>query len=338
MQMMSVELKPEQKSAIAEMKLEIMRRNNKQTATKNAAKESETQSKEAEAEAEASTKKEEAKTPQPSEKEDKGTTDKKQQNRKLEETAKKSNASSSDEEEAKNVEPAPKRSRTSTVPGVDEDVTLDCVEQESKAATNQTQSKAAAPGTDAEQAAAAAAAATQTATPSESTKTLEKEKEPAVAAATDKAEGQKSIIPALQVLEERSALDEAFRRKFMESVDQNERRFARLVAFHPPVTLALLNRDPLVCGREPLRDGSNFLAIGDITPHKRAVSRRHFSINYDKATAKFYLKVLSQNGLMLNTQLLLAGTHPLTSGARIVVQHFVMYFEVPENFTPPATD
>ena len=50
--MMSVELKPEQKSAIAEMKLEIMRRNNKQTATKNAAKESETQSKEAEAEAE----------------------------------------------------------------------------------------------------------------------------------------------------------------------------------------------------------------------------------------------------------------------------------------------
>lgn len=366
MQMMSVELKPEQKSAIAEMKLEIMRRNHKQTAANNTETEGDAKSNEDTTDkAEVAAMKEENMSPQRGEKADKGAVDTKQQKRSQgnPDAKRRSSTSEGDEEEAKSAEPAFKKQKTSASPGVDDDATMDCVEPGSNAVADPAQTgapafsaKEAAPEAAATVAEAAAesgsanASATKTEqTNPEATTSEQQTKQttsdaaaPTSGGSEAKPEMKGSAVSAppgvLQVLATRTSQDEEFRRQFIESVDQNERRFARLMAFQPPVALALMDREPLVCGREKLHEGGHFLAIGDITPHKRAVSRRHFSIHYNKATGTFYLKVLSQNGLMLNTQLLLNGMHPLKNGSRIVVQHFVMFFEVPENFTPPTTD
>lgn len=121
---------------------------------------------------------------------------------------------------------------------------------------------------------------------------------------------------------------------FLETVDQEERRYARLVAFG--TTLALLKTQPLVCGREKKDDDPNFLAIGDITNHKRAVSRKHFAITYDPDVKMFFIEVMSQNGLVLDAKLFLDGKHPLYDNSVITVQSFTMTFVAPKGFIPPT--
>jgi len=127
---------------------------------------------------------------------------------------------------------------------------------------------------------------------------------------------------------------------YLERVDQSERRYARLVSFQPPITIALLNTQPLVCGRERSEGDAeqcNFLEIGALTLHKRAVSRKHFTITYDADLGIFFIEVISKNGLFLDGHEYHDGRHPLRNGSSISVQHFTMYFDVPEQMIPPST-
>ena len=121
---------------------------------------------------------------------------------------------------------------------------------------------------------------------------------------------------------------------FLNTVDQTERRYARIVAFN--TTLALIMAQPLVCGREKKDDYPNFLAIGDLTSHKRAVSRKHFIITYDPDVKMFFIEVMSQNGLILDGHLFLDGKHPLHDNSVITVQSFTMSFAAPEGIIPPT--
>jgi len=124
---------------------------------------------------------------------------------------------------------------------------------------------------------------------------------------------------------------------FLEKIDQKENHYARLVSFRPPITIALINTQPLICGREKTPDEVyNFLEIGDLTLHKRAVSRKHFMITYDNDVNTFFIEVLSRNGIILNGREEHDGKHPLTDGATISVQHFTMCFQIPEKFVPPT--
>jgi len=133
-------------------------------------------------------------------------------------------------------------------------------------------------------------------------------------------------------------MEDAEKKKRFASIDQEERRYARLVSFRPPITIALLNTQPLVCGRERSEDDAtgNFLEIGDLTLHKRAVSRRHFMITYDSDVNTFFIEVLSRNGIKLDGVEYHDGRHPLHSGSSISVQHFTMYFDIPEELYVPS--
>ena len=124
------------------------------------------------------------------------------------------------------------------------------------------------------------------------------------------------------------------KKHFPGMVDQKERRYARIVAFD--ITLALLKEQPLVCGREKKDDDPNFLAIGDLASHRRAVSRKHFVITYDQDVKMFFIEVMSQNGLMLDAHLYLDGKHPLHNNSAITVQNFTMTFVAPEGIIPPT--
>ena len=106
--------------------------------------------------------------------------------------------------------------------------------------------------------------------------------------------------------------------------------------------IALLDKQPLICGREKvITNGSdidqNFLEIGDVTPHKRAVSRKHFAITYDPDLKTYFIEVFSRNGIMLNGLEIHDGRHPLKDGYTIIVQHFPMVFEAPPGVLPPST-
>jgi len=124
---------------------------------------------------------------------------------------------------------------------------------------------------------------------------------------------------------------------FIRAVSQDETHYARLLSFHPLINIAILDKVPLVCGREKGPDSvPNFLEIGDLTLHKRAVSRKHFTITYDKDIKTFFIEVTSRNGIILDGRDYHDGRHPLHNGASISVQHFTMYFDVPTGFMPPA--
>jgi len=125
---------------------------------------------------------------------------------------------------------------------------------------------------------------------------------------------------------------------FLDNVRQGDIPYARLISFSNRITIAVLDKQPLICGRERSGDTDcNFLEIGDLTLHKRAVSRKHFVITYDSDIRMFFIEVFSRNGVILNGQDLRDGRHPLQSGASISVQHFTMFFVIPSKFNPPST-
>ena len=140
------------------------------------------------------------------------------------------------------------------------------------------------------------------------------------------------VPPAVRAEQEKQRA--TVKRQFAETVDQTERRYARLVAYN--TTLALLKAQPLMCGREKKDDDPNFLAIGDLTSHRRAVSRKHFVITYDPDVKRFFIEVMSQNGLILDGHLFLDGKHPLHDNSVITVQCFTMTFVAPEGIIPPT--
>jgi len=164
-------------------------------------------------------------------------------------------------------------------------------------------------------------------------KSVEKEDAGAKDATDDFSRGVQSVEEQAKRI-----MEDPQKRMLFSHVPQKDVHYARLISFNPPTNIAILDKVPLICGRERLPDTDcNFLEIGDVTLHKRAVSRKHFSITYDDTVQMFFIEVSSRNGIILDGVDLRDGKHPLRSGASISVQHFTMYFDIPPDFIPPST-